>query len=106
MSPLIECVPNFSEGRDPEIIRRISDALGSVDGAKLLHVDAGKATNRTVMTLAGTPEAVVEAAVRGIAVGPGLIDMGENPGEPPRMGAPDVCPPVPIPGTSMAETAR
>src|SRR5437868_12407923 len=106
MSPLIECVPNFSEGRDPDIIRRISEALGSVDGAKLLHVDAGKATNRTVMTLAGTPEAVVEAAFRGIAVAAELIDMRKHHGEHPRMGATDVCPLVPISGITMAEAAK
>jgi glutamate formiminotransferase/formiminotetrahydrofolate cyclodeaminase len=106
MSPLIECVPNFSEGRDPEIIRRISEALGSVDGAKLLHVDAGKATNRTVMTVAGTPAAVVEAAFRAIALAAELIDMRKHHGEHPRMGATDVCPLVPISGITMAETAQ
>ncbi|HET7042218.1 MAG TPA: glutamate formimidoyltransferase [Gemmatimonadales bacterium] len=106
MPALIECVPNFSEGRDPEIIRRIADALGSVDGAKLLHVDPGKATNRTVMTLAGSPEAVVEAAFRGIAVAAELIDMRSHTGEHPRMGATDVCPLVPISGITMAETAE
>lgn len=106
MSALIECVPNFSEGRDPEIIRRISDALGSVDGAKLLHVDPGKATNRTVMTIAGTPDAVVEAAFRAIKVAGELIDMRHHHGEHPRMGATDVCPLVPISGISMEETAR
>ena len=106
MSALIECVPNFSEGRDPEIIRRIADTLGSVEGAKLLHVDPGKATNRTVMTLAGPPEAVVEAAFRGIAVAAELIDMRGHKGEHPRMGATDVCPLVPISGITMAECAK
>lgn len=106
MSALIECVPNFSEGRDPEIIRRIAARLESVEGAKLLHVDAGKATNRTVMTLAGTPAAVVEAAFRGIAEAAELIDMRKHHGEHPRMGATDVCPLVPISGISMAETAK
>ena len=106
MAPLIECVPNFSEGRDPEIIRRIADALASVEGAKLLHVDPGKATNRTVMTLAGPPEAVVEAAFRGIKVAAELIDMRQHHGEHPRMGATDVCPLVPISGITMEETAR
>jgi glutamate formiminotransferase/formiminotetrahydrofolate cyclodeaminase len=105
MSALIECVPNFSEGRDPEVIRRISDALASVEGAKLLHVDPGKATNRTVMTLAGAPEAVVEAAFRGIKVAAELIDMRGHHGEHPRMGATDVCPLVPISGITMEETA-
>ena len=106
MSALIECVPNFSEGRDPEILRRIAARLESVDGAKLLHVDAGKATNRTVMTLAGTPEAVVEAAFRGIAEAAELIDMRKHQGEHPRMGATDVCPLVPISGITMPEAAK
>ena len=106
MPALIECVPNFSEGRDPEIIRRIADALGSVEGAKLLHVDPGKATNRTVMTVAGTPEAVCEAAFRAIKLAGELIDMRHHHGEHPRMGATDVCPLVPISGISMEETAR
>lgn len=105
MSALIECVPNFSEGRDPEVIRRIAARLESVDGAKLLHVDPGKATNRTVMTLAGTPEAVVEAAFRGVAEAAELIDMRRHAGEHPRMGATDVCPLVPISGITMKETA-
>ena len=105
MSALIECVPNFSEGRDPEVIRRIAARLASVDGARLLHVDPGKATNRTVMTVAGTPEAVVEAAYRGIAEAAELIDIRHHTGEHPRMGATDVCPLVPIAGITMAETA-
>ncbi|HEX5005196.1 MAG TPA: glutamate formimidoyltransferase [Gemmatimonadales bacterium] len=105
MPALIECVPNFSEGRDPEVIRRIADRLGSVEGAALLHVDPGKATNRTVMTVAGTPEAVAEAAFRGIAEAAALIDMRRHAGEHPRMGATDVCPLVPISGITMRETA-
>ena len=105
MSALIECVPNFSEGRDPEVIRRIAARLESVDGAKLLHVDPGKATNRTVMTLAGAPDAVVEAAFRAIAEAAELIDMRRHTGEHPRMGATDVCPLVPISGITMRETA-
>ncbi len=105
MPALIECVPNFSEGRDPEVIRRIAARLESVEGAALLHVDAGKATNRTVMTVAGTPEAVVEAAFRGIAEAAELIDMRQHGGEHPRMGATDVCPLVPISGITMRETA-
>ena len=105
MPALIECVPNFSEGRDPEVIRRIAAHLESVEGAKLLHVDAGKATNRTVMTVAGTPEAVVEAAFRAIAEAAELIDMRGHTGEHPRMGATDVCPLVPISGISMRDTA-
>ncbi len=105
MPALIECVPNFSEGCDPEVIRRIAARLDSVDGATLLHVDPGKATNRTVMTLAGSPEAVVEAAFRGMAEAADLIDMRRHSGEHPRMGATDVCPLVPISGITMKETA-
>jgi len=106
MPALIECVPNFSEGRDAEVLRRIADRLDSVEGATLLHVDPGKATNRTVMTVAGTPEAVVEAAFRAIAEAAELIDMRQHSGEHPRMGATDVCPLIPISGITMEETAE
>jgi len=106
MSALIECVPNFSEGRDPEVIRRITDRIASVDGATLLHVDPGKATNRTVVTIAGAPDAVVEAAFRAIAEAAELIDMRQHAGEHPRMGATDVCPLIPISGITMEETAE
>ncbi|HEX9164830.1 MAG TPA: glutamate formimidoyltransferase [Gemmatimonadales bacterium] len=105
MPPLIECVPNFSEGRNPDIIRQITDRITSVEGATLLHVDPGKATNRTVVTFAGPPEAVVEAAFRAIARAAELIDMRHHAGEHPRMGATDVCPLVPISGITMEETA-
>ncbi|MBP2647134.1 MAG: ftcD [Gemmatimonadetes bacterium] len=105
MTALIECVPNFSEGRNPDIIRQITAAIETVDGATLLHVDPGKATNRTVVTLAGPPEAVVEAAFRAIAKATELIDMRHHTGEHPRMGATDVCPLVPVSGISMEETA-
>jgi glutamate formiminotransferase/formiminotetrahydrofolate cyclodeaminase len=105
MSALIECVPNFSEGRDLEIIRQITARIESVDGATLLHVDPGKATNRTVVTFAGTPEAVVEAAFRAIAKAAELIDMRHHSGEHPRMGATDVCPLVPVSGITMEEAA-
>lgn len=105
MPALIECVPNFSEGRDPEVIRRITTAMETVEGAALLHVDPGKATNRTVVTIAGAPEAVVEAAFRGIAQAAELIDMRGHTGEHPRMGATDVCPLIPISGITMEETA-
>jgi glutamate formiminotransferase/formiminotetrahydrofolate cyclodeaminase len=105
MPALIECVPNFSDGRDSEVIRRIAARLESVEGATLLHVDPGQATNRTVMTVAGTPEAVIEAAFRGIAEAAELIDMRIHSGEHPRMGATDVCPLVPISGITMKETA-
>src|SRR5687768_4766958 len=106
MAPLIECVPNFSEGRDAEIIGKISEAAASVDGASLLHVDPGKATNRTVVTFAGSPDAVVEAAFRAIRTAAELIDMRRHQGEHPRMGATDVCPLVPISDISMEETAE
>src|SRR5512134_3135965 len=105
MPALIECVPNFSEGRDLGIIRRITARIESVEGATLLHVDPGKATNRTVVTFAGAPEAVVEAAFRAIAEAAALIDMRQHTGEHPRMGATDVCPLNPISGITMEETA-
>ena len=101
---LIECVPNFSEGRDTGIIRQITDAIASVEGIKLLDVDPGKATNRTVVTFVGSPEAVVEAAFRGIQKSAEVIDMRRHTGEHPRMGATDVCPLIPIAGITMEET--
>ena len=101
---LIECVPNFSEGRDPIIIKQITDAIETVEGVKLLDVDPGKATNRTVVTLVGEPEAVIEAAFRGIQKAANLIDMRTHKGEHPRMGATDVCPLIPISGITMEET--
>lgn len=100
---LIECVPNFSEGRDEETIRAIADAIASAEGAELLDVDPGRATNRTVMTFVGPPEAVVEAAFRGIRRAAELIDMSLHEGEHPRMGATDVCPLVPVSGIEMEE---
>jgi len=103
--PLIECVPNFSEGRDLNIIRQIATAIEAVEGAKLLGVDPGKATNRTVITFVGTPEAVVEAAFLAIQKAADLIDMRKQRGEHPRMGATDVCPLIPIANISMEETA-
>lgn len=105
MQPLIECVPNFSEGNDPVIIRQITDQIEAVEGVKLLNVDPGKATNRTVVTFVGHPEAVIEAAFRAIAKAGELIDMSRHKGEHPRMGATDVCPLIPIAGISMDETA-
>jgi glutamate formiminotransferase/formiminotetrahydrofolate cyclodeaminase len=103
---LIECVPNFSEGGDLTVIRQITDAIESVEGVRLLDVDPGKATNRTVVTFVGTPEAVVEAAVRGIAKARELIDMQLHHGAHPRMGATDVCPLIPVANISMEETAE
>ena len=104
MKQLIECVPNFSEGRDEKIIRQITDAIQSVDGIKLLNVDPGKDTNRTVVTFVGEPEQVIEAAFLGAKMAAQLIDMGKHKGEHPRFGAMDVCPLVPIANITMAET--
>lgn len=104
--PLLECVPNFSEGRDPLVIQQITDAIKVVNGISLLNVDPGKATNRTVVTFVGVPEAVVEAAFRGIQKAAELIDMRQHKGEHPRMGATDVCPLIPIAGISMEETIQ
>src|SRR5580700_4753416 len=105
MSPIIECVPNFSEGQNTEIIKQITDQIESVAGVRLLNVDPGKATNRTVVTFVGSPEAVVEAAFLAIRKAGELIDMRAHRGEHPRMGATDVCPLIPIAGISMEETA-
>ncbi|MFA5330172.1 MAG: glutamate formimidoyltransferase [Prolixibacteraceae bacterium] len=104
MKKLIECVPNFSEGRDEKIIKQITDAIQSVDGIKLLNVDPGKDTNRTVVTFVGEPEQVIEAAFRGARMAAQLIDMSKHKGEHPRFGATDVCPLVPIANISMEET--
>src|SRR5213596_3552388 len=103
MQKLIECVPNFSEGRDPDIIRQITDAIASVDGVSLLDVDPGATTNRTVVTFVGSPEAAVEAAFRGIQKASELIDMRKHKGAHPRMGATDVCPFIPVSGVSWEE---
>lgn len=106
MQQLIECVPNFSEGRDLNIIRQITDEIEAIDGVRLLNVDPGKATNRTVVTFVGSPEAVIEAAFQAIRKASELIDMSKHKGEHPRMGATDVCPLIPISGISMEETAE
>jgi glutamate formiminotransferase/formiminotetrahydrofolate cyclodeaminase len=106
MPKIVECVPNFSEGRDAAVIRRITEAVETVEGARLLDVDPGKATNRTVVTFAGEPEAVVEAAVRAARRAAELIDMRRHKGEHPRFGALDVCPLVPVSGIEMEETVR
>ncbi len=104
--PLIECVPNFSEGRNPEVIRQITDAIAAVEGVRLLDVDPGKATNRTVVTFVGEPEPVVEAAFQAIKKAAELIDMRQHKGEHPRMGATDVCPLVPVADITLEETAE
>ena len=106
MKQLIECVPNFSEGRDPSVIRQITDAIEAVEGVQLLNVDPGKATNRTVVTFVGEPAVVVEAAYRAIKKAAEVIDMSRHTGEHPRMGATDVCPLIPIANISMTETAE
>jgi len=103
MQKLIECVPNFSEGRDQNIIRQITDAIESVDGISLLDVDPGASTNRTVVTFVGSPDAAVEAAFRGIKKASELIDMSKQKGAHPRMGATDVCPFIPISDVSWEE---
>jgi glutamate formiminotransferase/formiminotetrahydrofolate cyclodeaminase len=105
MDQIIECVPNFSEGRNPAIIKQITDTIETIPGVRLLNVDPGKATNRTVVTFVGSPAAVVEAAFLAIKKAGEVIDMRQHQGEHPRMGATDVCPLIPIAGISMEETA-
>jgi glutamate formiminotransferase/formiminotetrahydrofolate cyclodeaminase len=106
MQKIIECVPNFSEGREMEVIRLITEVIEKVPGIKLLNVDPGYATNRTVVTFAGEPDAVVEAAFLSIKKASELIDMRHHTGEHPRFGATDVCPLVPVSGISMEETVE
>ena len=103
MKRLIECVPNFSEGRDMGIIQQITAEIQAVSGVSLLDVDAGASTNRTVVTFVGEPEPVIEAAFRAIQKAAALIDMRKHKGAHPRMGATDVCPLVPISGVSFEE---
>src|SRR5205823_12348199 len=103
MQKLIECVPNFSEGRDQNIIRQITDAIESVDDVSLLDVDPGASTNRTVVTFVGLPNAAVEAAFRAIKKASELIDMRKHKGAHPRMGATDVCPFIPVSNVSWDE---
>lgn len=103
---IIECVPNFSEGRNKAKIKAITDAIESVKGIKLLDVDPGEATNRTVVTFVGEPEAVVEAAFRGVRRASELIDMNTHHGAHPRMGATDVCPLIPVSGVTLEECAE
>ncbi|MBK6483973.1 MAG: glutamate formimidoyltransferase [Chitinophagaceae bacterium] len=102
---LIECVPNFSEGQDLAIIRQITNEIEKVEGVRLLDSDPGKATNRTVVTFVGTPDAVIEAAFLAIKKASELIDMSKHKGEHPRMGATDVCPLIPVANITMEETA-
>jgi glutamate formiminotransferase len=105
-SQLIECVPNFSEGKDEKIIGQIADAIKGIDGVKLLEIDPNKDANRTVMTFAGEPTAVCEAAFEAIKKASELIDMRTQKGAHPRIGATDVCPLVPLKGISMSETVQ
>lgn len=106
MDKIVECVPNFSEGRNKEVINKIAEAIESVEGAMLLDIDPGEATNRTVFTFVGDPESVVEAAFRAIKTASELIDMRKHHGEHPRMGAADVVPFVPVSGITMEECAE
>ena len=103
---LIECVPNISEGRDIDKINAIAHIVETVEGVKLLDIDPGKATNRTVITFVGEPEPVIDAAFRLIKKAAELIDMSKHSGEHPRFGATDVCPLVPISGITLEETAK
>lgn len=106
LPPLLECVPNFSEGRDQVVIDRIAGAIRGVHGVKLLHIDAGAGANRTVMTFAGPPPAVIEAAYAAIATAARFIDMRYHQGAHPRLGATDVCPLIPISGLTMEEAEQ
>jgi glutamate formiminotransferase/formiminotetrahydrofolate cyclodeaminase len=106
MQQIIECVPNFSEGNDLNIIQQITSEIEAVDGVRLLNVDPGKATNRTVVTFVGEPKAVVQAAFKAIKKAGELIDMSKHKGEHPRMGATDVCPLIPVADITMEETAE
>ena len=106
MKKLIECVPNFSEGNDMNIIKQITNEIESVEGVRLIDVDPGKATNRTVVTMVGTPDEVCEAAFRAVKKAAELIDMSKHSGAHPRFGATDVCPLVPVANISMEETVE
>ncbi len=103
---IIECVPNFSEGRDMNVVNQITAAIESVEGVRLLGVDPGRDTNRTVVTFAGEPAPVTEAAFRAVKKAAELIDMSKHKGEHPRMGATDVCPLIPVSGITMDETVE
>ena len=103
---ILECVPNFSEGRDTGIIKQITDIIEAVEGVKLLDVDRGKDTNRTVVTFVGNPESVSEAAFRSVKKASEIIDMSKHHGAHPRMGATDVCPFIPVSGITMEEAVK
>ena len=106
MNKLVECVPNFSEGRDESIIKTIVDHIQSVDNVTVLDVDSGKDTNRTVVTIVGEPMAVAESAFRGIMIASELIDMNSHKGTHPRIGATDVCPFIPVSSISEEECIK
>ena len=106
LQKLIECVPNFSEGRDMNIINQITAEIQTVEGVRLIDVDPGKATNRTVVTMVGTPDEVCEAAFRAVKRAAELIDMSKHHGAHPRFGATDVCPLVPVSNITMEETVE
>jgi glutamate formiminotransferase/formiminotetrahydrofolate cyclodeaminase len=101
---VIECVPNFSEGQNMSVIKQITDEIEQIEGVRLLDVDPGKATNRTVVTFVGNPEAVIEAAFQAIKKASEVINMRHHQGEHPRMGATDVCPLIPVSGITVEET--
>jgi len=106
MQQLIECIPNFSEGRNPKIITAIATAIRQMEGVKLLHIDQGEAANRTVFTFVGPPKELIEAAFQAIKTASELIDMSQQTGEHPRIGATDVCPLVPLTNISMEEVIQ
>ncbi|TKG96396.1 glutamate formimidoyltransferase [Puteibacter caeruleilacunae] len=106
MKQILECVPNFSEGNDEKVIKQITDAIEAVDGVKMLDVDPGKATNRTVVTFVGDPDSVIEAAFQGIKTASELIDMSKHKGAHPRFGATDVCPLIPVSNITMEEAVE
>ncbi len=106
MRRIIECVPNFSEGRRPEVIQAIAYAISSVSGVKLLNTDSGFDANRTVYTIAGEPDSVVNAVFNAAKLASELIDMRSHFGKHPRIGALDVCPLIPISGITMDETVE
>ena len=103
MERIIECVPNFSEGRDKKVIDQIVAEIAAVEGVKVLDVDPGEATNRTVVTFVGSPEAVVEGAFAGVKAAGELIDMRHHHGAHPRSGATDVLPLIPVSGITLEE---
>ena len=106
MQRLVECVPNFSEGRDLAVIKQITNVIESVQGIRLLDVDPGDSTNRTVVTFIGEPEPVKEAAFLAVKKASELIDMSRHSGEHARFGATDVCPFIPVSGATMEPAIR